>query len=337
MNTIRSYRAFMLLLCALLNGQAAAREEKGQPPALDTVKIERLTGIKGKLDPSENVFKVAVPRSDLNVTVAGVNMIPAMGLTSWAAFMKSGSTTRVMGDMVLLEDQVSPVMDAVLAGGLEVTALHNHFLWETPKVMFMHIAGLGDEDKLAAAVGRVFARIGETAAGRGHIPQTTIDPQKTALDPGPIQAILGVKGELASGVFKIGIGRSTTLSGHSLGNTMGINTWAAFAGSDERAVVDGDFAMHEEELQPVLKALRKTGIHVVAIHQHMAGESPRMIFLHYWGVGRTVDLARGLKSALENLSVRLFPFREVIPTRSFAISESLHPLQHHRAGQRGSR
>ncbi len=299
MNTIRCSQASMLLLCTLLGGQVAAQEEKSQPTSLDTVKIEQLTGVKGKLDPSENVFKASLPRSDLNVTVAGVNMIPPMGLTSWAAFTKPGSATQVMGDMVLLEDQVSPVMDAVLAGGLEVTALHNHFLWETPRVMFMHIAGLGDEDKLAAAVGRVFAKIGETAGGKGQIPEAAIDAKKTALDPGPIEAIVGVKGERANGLYKIGIGGPTTMAGHPLGNAMGVNTWAAFAGSDERAVVDGDFVMSEEELQPVLKALRKADIHVVAIHQHMVGESPRMMFLHYWGVGRTVDLARGLKSALE--------------------------------------
>jgi hypothetical protein len=165
--------------------------------------------------------------------------------------------------------------------------------------MFMHIAGLGDEDKLAAAVGRVFAKIGETAGGKGRIPEATIDPKKTILDPGPIEAILGVKGERTNGIYKIGIGRSTTMAGHPLGNAMGVNTWAAFAGSDEQTVVDGDFAMYEAELQPVLKAFRKAGIHVVAIHQHMVGESPRMMFLHYWGVDRTVDLARGLKSALE--------------------------------------
>lgn len=299
MNMIRCTQVSLLLLCALLGGQAAAQEKKSQPASLDTARIEQLTGIKGKLDPSENVFKVAVPRTDLNVTVAGVHMIPPLGLTSWAAFAKSGAATQVMGDMVLLEDQVSPVMDAVLAGGLEVTALHNHFLWDTPRVMFMHIAGQGDAEKLAAAVGGVFAEIGKTAGGKGQILNASIDPKKSTLNPAPIEAILGVKGELAGGVYKIAIGRSTMMFGHPLGNTMGVNTWAAFAGSDKQAVVDGDFAMREEELQPVLKALRRADIHVVAIHQHMVGESPTMMFLHYWGVGRIVDLARGLKSALK--------------------------------------
>lgn len=157
-------------------------------------------------------------------------------------------------------------MDAVLAGGLEVTALHNHFLWDTPQVMFMHIAGLGDEDKLAAAVGRVFAEIGKTAGGKGQIPKATIDPKKAALDPAPIEAILGVKGELASGVYKIGIGRSTTMSGHPLGNTVGVNTWAAFAGSDKQAVVDGDFVMREDGAA--------TGAQSLARSWHSCGGDP---------------------------------------------------------------
>jgi hypothetical protein len=303
MKPLRGFQSFLLpfilVLGIVLNGQADTQAKTTPPTLLDSAKIERLTGAKGKLDPSENVFKVAVPRSDLNVAVAGVHMIPPMGLTSWAAFAKSGSATQIMGDMVLLEDQVSPVMDAVLTGGLEVTALHNHFIWDTPRVMFMHIAGQGDEEKLAAAVGGVFAEIGKTAGGKGQIPKANIDPKKSTFDPAPIEAILGVKGELAGGVYKIAIGRSTTMSGYPLGNTMGVNTWAAFAGSDKQAVVDGDFAMREEELQPVLKALRQAGIHVVAIHQHMVGESPKMMFLHYWGVGQTADLARGIKSALE--------------------------------------
>lgn len=287
------------LVLALLGGQAMGREEKSHPAVPDTARIEQLTGAKGKLDPAENVFKVSVPRTDLQVAVGGVKLVPAMGLTSWAAFAGAGSATQVMGDMVLLEDQVGPAMDAALAGGLEVTALHNHFLWETPRVMFMHIAGRGDGEKLATAVGRVFARTKEAGGSQGRVPEASIDPIQSAIDSGPIEAVLGVKGEQVGGVYKVVIGDSTHLAGHPVGNAMGVNTWAAFAGSNDQAAVDGDFVMHEAQLQPVLKALRKAGLQVVAIHQHMVGESPRMMFLHYWGVGRTVDLAHGLKSALE--------------------------------------
>jgi hypothetical protein len=261
-------------------------------------KIEQLTGGKGELNTQEGVFKVSVPRTDLAVAAAGVKMTPPMGLTSWAALQEIGTQTIVMGDIVLLEDQVNPVMSVALANGLEVTALHNHFFWDIPRVMFMHIGGMGNAETLADAVGKVFATIKETSGGKGTVPHAELDPAQTSLDPKPIEEILGVKGQMASGVYKITIGRTTTMHGHEVGNTMGVNTWAAFVGSDDTAVVDGDFAMFESELQPVLKALRGAGINIVAIHQHMTMESPRVMFLHYWGVGPTRVLATGLKAAL---------------------------------------
>src|SRR4029453_11449050 len=256
---------------------------------LDTAKIEQLTGVKGDFNEKEGVYTVRAPRTDLQVTTAGVKMNTAMGLTSYAAFMKAGAKTMVMGDTTLLEDQVNPVMSAALETGLEVTALHNHFFWDSPKVMFMHIGGMGDEEKLAAAVGKVFAKIQETAGGKGEIPTANIDPATTSLSPGKIEAVVGAKGDLKDGVYKIVIGRSARMHDTEIGNTMGVNTWAAFAGSDDQAVVDGDFAMLESELQGVLKALRGGGINVVAIHNHMTGDNPRILFLHFWGVGRTED------------------------------------------------
>lgn len=261
-------------------------------------KIEALTGAKGKFIEKEGVFKVSFPRSDLQVQASGVHITPPMGLTVWAAFTLLDDHAMMMGDVVLLEDQVNPVMSVALDNGLEVTALHNHFFWDSPKVMFMHIGGSGDPEKLAAAVGKVFGAIKATSGGKGGRPYEKIDPVHTKLDPQKIEAILGVKGELKDGVYKVTISRSTTMDGHEMGNAMGVNTWAVFAGSDKRAVVDGDFAMLESELQPVLKALRGAGINIVAIHNHMTGESPRIMFLHYWGVGSTERLAAGLKSAL---------------------------------------
>jgi hypothetical protein len=266
---------------------------------LNTARIEELTGTKGKLDEKEGAFKVSVPRGDLDVTAAGVRMTPPMGLTSWASFMRVGQHAVVMGDMVLLEDQVNPVMSAALDNGLEVTALHNHFLWDTPRVMFMHIGGMGTEEMLAEAVGKVFAKIKETSGGKGETPHAEIDPAKTSLDPAKIEAMLHRKGELKDGVYKVVVGRTTRMHGGDMASTMGVNTWAAFAGSDDQAVVDGDFAMLESELQPVLKALRGAGINIVAIHQHMTGESPRIMFLHYWGIGSTQELAEGLRTALD--------------------------------------
>jgi hypothetical protein len=282
--------------CAWLAGAAALA---APPPSFDTAAIEALTGAKGTLDAKEGVFKVSLPRKDIHMTVGGVKMTPAMGLTAWAAFTKSGKHTMVMGDIVLLEQQVNPVMSVALDNGLEVTALHNHFLGDDPKVMFMHVGGMGDEKTLAAAIGKVFAKLQEPGAAKPPAVSGEIDPAKTSLDPAKIEAALRVKGELKDGVYKVVVGRTTKMGGHVVGKAMGVNTWAAFAGSDDRAVVDGDFAMLESELQGVLKALRKGGIDVVAIHNHMTNESPRIVFLHYWGLGPTEALARALRAALD--------------------------------------
>jgi hypothetical protein len=266
---------------------------------LDTAKIEQLTGAKGKMDEKEGVFKVSMPRADLNVSAGGVKITPAMGLTCWAAFMKMGDHAMVMGDQVLTEDQVNPVMSVALESGLDVTALHNHFTGDQPRIMFMHIGGMGDETKLAEAVGKVFAKIKETSGGKGELLKADIDPASSSLDPRKVDEVMGHKGEMTKGVYKVTIGRTTRMMGQEVGNAMGVNTWAAFTGSDDKAVLDGDFAMTEQELQGVLKALRAARIQVVAIHNHMTGESPRIMFLHFWGVGPTVDLARGIRAALD--------------------------------------
>jgi hypothetical protein len=287
-------------------GALVAAAAFAAPPkaSFDTAKIEELAGAKGSYNEQEGVFKISVPRTDLSITAAGVRLTPPMGLTSWAAFKKTGGHTVVMGDIVLLEDQVNPVMSVALDNGLEVTALHNHFLWDSPKVMFMHLGGMGDEMRLAAAVGKVLAKVRETAGGGGTVPHADIDPANSTLDPKHVDAVLGRHGDLKDGVYKVTLGRETRMHGEAMGGVMGVNTWAAFAGDDDRAVVDGDFAMLESELQGVLKALRGAGIDIVAIHQHMTGESPRILFLHFWGIGRVQDLARGIKAALDTQTRR---------------------------------
>jgi len=257
--------AFMALVLAATPTPHAA--------SLDTAAIERLTGAKGRLDRAANVFKVSVPRGDLAVTVGGVKLVPPSGLTSWAAFQPAGAGVMVMGDMVLTEDQVNPVMSTALDNGLEVTALHNHFLGERPRVMFMHVGGSGGLDRLASAVGKVFARIKEPGT---PLPTADIDPAATQLDVDELASVLGHKGDLAGGVYKVTVGRTAQMHGHAVGSTMGVNTWAAFSGTSASAVVDGDFAMTESELQSVLKALRHADIQIVAIHQHMTGEEPRI-------------------------------------------------------------
>src|SRR5438045_2992784 len=187
-----------LIAIALLSLPAAAAKN-----GLDTAQIEQITGVKGKWNEKEGVFKVEMPRSDLAVTTAGTKMIPPLGLTAWAAFTKAGAITVVMGDMVLTEDQVNPAMSAALDNGLQVTALHNHFFWEQPRVMFLHIGGMGDEAKLAAGVAKIFAAMKE----KGPVPEASIDPASTTLDPKKIDAVLGKSGESNKGVYKVPIGR----------------------------------------------------------------------------------------------------------------------------------
>ena len=265
--------------------------------------IEQITGLKGTLDKKENVYKVTSPRSDLDVQVSGVKLVSSMGLTSWAAFKNLDNRVMVMGDMVLTEGQVNPVMSVALANGLEVTALHNHFLGDSPRIMFMHISGMGRVKPLSMALAEVFGKIKETADTKASSSTVKmdagIDVGKGSLDLKKIDDILGVKGQSVGSVYKVVIGKRTKMSGFELGPAMGINTWAAFAGSDDAAIVDGDFVVFEFQLQSVLKALRKANLTITAIHNHMVGESPRMIFLHYWGTGKSADLARGIRFALD--------------------------------------
>jgi|SRR5262252_104490 len=294
--------ALLGLMALFLSPTSALAAPKAAAAQLDQARIEQLTGAKGKLDEKSGVFKVSAPRSDLKVTSGGVHITPPMGLTSWAAFTRAGAHTAVMGDIVLTEDQVNPVMSAALDNGLEVTALHNHFFWDSPKVMFMHIGGMGDEEKLATGVGAVFIKIRETAGGKGEVVKADIDPAKSTLDPKKLDAVFegrGAPGDYKDGVYKVVVGRATKMGGHQMGKAMGVNTWAALAGSDDKAVIDGDFAMQESELQSVLKSLRKSGINIVALHQHMTGEQPRVLFLHYWGVGKASDLAGAIVAALK--------------------------------------
>ena len=256
-------------------------------PEIDTATIETITGIKGSYNKPENVFKVSKARDDVKVNVDRWPLPPFMGITSWAAFTPMGKTTMVMGDTVLFEDEVNPAMSAALDAGLEVTALHNHFFFDQPKVYFMHIGGMGDTRQLAAGVKAVYDRIAQVRAAQ-VTPASTFPgdiPSPSSVSAAPIEEILGAKAQSKDGMVKVVFGRTAEMHGVTVGNEMGVNTWAAFAGSDAQAVVDGDFAMHENEPQTVLKTMRGEGINIVAIHQHMTHENPRYVFLHYWGKG----------------------------------------------------
>lgn len=275
-----------------------------QAAAFDTNRIQQLTGLKGAWNEAERVFKVTAPRADVNVSVDGWPMPPFMGLTTWAGFIEGKKAeAMVAGDFVLFEDEVNPVMSAALDAGLSVTALHNHFFFDEPKVYFMHIGGEGTLEKLAGGVKAALAKQKEVRAAHpqpARVFGKVFVPEKNAITGARIEEILGTKGQANNGMFKAVIGREAKMPcGCAMTKEMGVNTWAAFAGTDDNAVVDGDFAVLEDELQPVLKSLRTEGINIVAIHHHMTHEQPRFLFLHYWGKGNAAALARSLKTTLE--------------------------------------
>ncbi len=297
MKAQKSKFASAFLLASLAAASSAA--------SLDTNRIDAITGLKGAFDPAEGVYKVSQPRTDLKITVDQWQMPPFMGLTSWAAFQAGmGTNVMVMGDLVLMQDEVNPVMSALLDRGLEVTALHNHFFYDQPKVYFMHIGGEGTAEMLARGVRAALDAVKQVRSATPQ-PATAFSgaplPPQSSLDPAPLQKILAAKGETKDGMFKAVFGRTVKMAcGCDAGKDMGVNTWAAFAGSSDNALVDGDFVVLENELQPVLKSLRKSGINIVAIHHHMLGEQPRTIFLHYWGRGPAATLAQAVKRALAN-------------------------------------
>ena len=273
--------------------------------ALDTARIEEMTGLKGTLNEEEKVFKVTSPRGDLGITVDEWKMPAFMGLTTWAAFIDGKENeVMVMGDFVLLQDEVNPVMSVLLDSGLSVTALHNHFFNDDPKAYFMHIEGEGDAEKLAQGVRAALDKVKEI---RTASPQPAKSfgggiPEKSSITTAPLVAVLDGKPAEKDGMVKFVFGRKTKIPcGCEIGKEMGVNTWAAFAGADDNAVVDGDFACLETELQAVLKSLRASGINIVAIHQHMTLENPRYIFLHYWGRGPALALGQAIKTALTKL------------------------------------
>jgi hypothetical protein len=269
---------------------------------LNTAQIDALTGLKGKMNEKEGVYKVTFPRDDVKVVVDRWTMPPFMGLGTWAAFTKGAHTeAMVMGDTVLFEDEVNTAMSAALDNGLNVTALHNHFFFDQPKVFFMHIEGEGTVEKLASAVKKVYDAA-KAVRGPNTKPAESFSvvgqpslPEKNSINAAPLNEIFGTQGDAKDGMVKFTIGRPAKMHDVTIDKEMGVNTWAAFAGSDDNAIVDGDFTVTEDELQPVLKSLLKEKINIVAIHQHMTHEQPRMMFFHYWARGRAKDLANAIK------------------------------------------
>jgi hypothetical protein len=276
--------------------------------------LDVLTLLSRKGDFKDNVFKLNIPRTDLQVSIAGVATPTPFGFGGWLAMTKGDMGMEVMmGDLVLLEDEVNPVMSALLDNGLEVTALHNHFFWEEPHIFYMHVHGHGTAAELAQKVKPALNLIGhvEPSGNRPRVDSNSAARRPVSggvvagkLDTDKLATIIGYKGEQMGAVYKITIGRKDIdlrEMGAVINARMGLNTWAAFFGSDDKAVVAGDIAMQEDEVTSVLKALRKNDLDVVAIHHHMTEARPMIIFLHYWGSGRGDKLAAGVRAALDQL------------------------------------
>jgi hypothetical protein len=264
-----------------------------------------LTSLGRQGDFKANVLKVNIPRNDLTVTVAGVKTPTPFGFGGWVAMTKGAGMDVLMGDLVLTQDEVNPVMSALLDNGVEVTALHNHFFRDEPRIFYMHVHGHGAPADLARQLKPALDLIGKGSAkppAPAAAPATA--PAAGKIDAAKIAQIVGTQGEQTGDVYKITIGRDDlklTEMGAPINARMGLNTWAAFVGTNDQAAIAGDVAMLAGEVTPVLKALRKNGLEVVAIHHHMTGTDPTIFFLHYWGTGPAEKLATGFKAALAEL------------------------------------
>jgi hypothetical protein len=270
------------------------------PPGskLNIAQIEQVTGMKGVEKNGE--YKITVPQNDLKIVVDGFKIIAPMGLGSWAAFTPCGDSAMVMGDIILTETDLQPVQQEVIKQGFAITAIHNHFVRNRPNVMYMHIDRSADINTLSNGVKAIFEKV---KAVRGKDPKAEKgDSVVNTLNIAHLDSIIGNKGELSKGVYKYTIGRPDVQlveHGIPISSFMGFNTWAAWQGTPEKAAVAGDFTMLENEVAPVIKTLVENGIEVVAVHNHMVHEEPKIFFLHYWGVGNADQLAKGLKAALD--------------------------------------
>ncbi len=254
--------------------------------------VETILGVKGNMQEGATVF--SFPRSDIKVTIDGDSVPTGIGFGGWTAWKAVKDQYMIMGDLVLLEKEINPVISALAEANINVTGLHNHFIGEEPRVMFMHVGGMGRPEPMAKGL--------RSALDKTATPKTPPSgtPPALSLDTKRIKEIIGHEGKEAGGVYKITLGRpGVKLHGVELTVSMGLNTWAAFAGTNEKAHVAGDVAMNAGEVNKVIRELRKGGINLAAVHNHMLDERPRIFFLHYWGTGPAEQLAKTVRSAFD--------------------------------------
>ncbi|HEX3084979.1 MAG TPA: DUF1259 domain-containing protein [Pyrinomonadaceae bacterium] len=289
------------------NGNAPANSAQTQT-ATDWKPVEQALGKAGSMQPGD-VYKVSLPRSDLKVTAGGVELKPALALGSWVAFKKAGDMTMVMGDLVLSEDEVTPVLTKLQEGGVEISALHNHVLRESPRVMYMHIHAMGDGVKIAKAIHDALSLSKTPFAAATAPPSQT---QDIGIDTKQIDQVMGQTGKLNGVVFQYSIARAddvtdTAMNGNAevippaMGVAQAINFQPTGGG---KAAITGDFVLIATEVNPVIKALRDNGIEVTALHSHMLTDSPHLFFMHFWANDDAQKLARGLRAALDKVNVK---------------------------------
>jgi hypothetical protein len=294
----RTLRVWGTCLAALLLGVVPT---VGQEVPAEYKAVLNTLGKSG--DFKDSVLKVNIPRNDISVRIKDRAAPTPFGFGGWVALTKGSGQAVMMGDLVLTEDEVNPVMSAILTNGLEVTALHNHFFWEQPRVFYMHVHGMGTPEDLAKRLKPAIDLIDQAAKRAAPAASSASTP--AGVNGSALAKIIGHEGEQSGPVYKITIGRpDIQLREHGalINARMGLNTWAAFAGTDTDAMVAGDVAMLAQEVTPVLKALRSNGIDVVAIHHHMTGTDPVVYFLHYWGTGPAEKLAGAVKAAVDQLA-----------------------------------
>jgi hypothetical protein len=250
------------------------------------------------------VYRVGLPRTDLQVTLEGVQIKPTLALGSWLAFRRMGADAMVMGDLVLTETEVGPVMKKLAEGGLEITALHNHLLRAQPATLYMHVLGHGDPVKLAAALHEGLA-LSKTPLGN-PAPVANAQPEQIDLDTAMIDSTLGTKGKVAGGVYQVTVPRAEAIldGGMEVPVAMGSGEAINFQPTGGRkAAITGDFVLTAKEVNPVLRALRENGIEVTAVHNHMLVDEPRLFFMHFWANDDLAKLAKGLRAALDKVNI----------------------------------
>jgi hypothetical protein len=299
--------AMMLKSCLAVSLVAAAvaatpMSARAQEVPAEYQQVLSTLGKQG--DFKDNVLKVNIPRNDVKVTVAGVSTPTPFGFGGWVAMTKGdGGHQVLMGDLVLLQDEVNPVMSALLDNGFDVTALHNHFFWDEPRMYYMHVHGHGTAADLTQKLKPALALIGKSTSSSAA-PAPAAAPPPSTLNTAKLAEIVGAQGEQTGAVYKFTLPRNdlkVVEMGAPINARMGLNTWAALTGTNDKAAIAGDVAMLESEVTPVLKALRKNGLDVVAIHHHMTADRPMIVFLHYWGTGPADKLASGFKAAVNEL------------------------------------